>query len=200
MRAQAVNGTHILQRMVDAVEKVRQRLIAAAAALQSAGIEYAIVGGNAVAAWVKTIDPGGIRTTLDVDILVRREDFVAAKAALEAAGFTYRHAKSLDMFLDHPGASPREAIHILFALERVKDDQPEPNPDVSEFVEMDSIRFASLDALVRSKLSSYRLKDRMHLVDMLEVGLVNASWVARLRSTHPSLANRLQLMIDSPEG
>lgn len=182
--------------MVDAVELVRQRLIKAAGALRGAGIEYAIVGGNAIAAWVKTVDPGGIRTTLDVDILVRREDFAAVRAALEGAGFFYRHAKSLDMFLDSPTASPREAIHILFAGERVMSDQPEPNPDVNDAVEMDSVRFASLEALVRNKLSSYRLKDQMHVVDLIQIGLVDGSWAARLT---PALRDRLQRLLDSPE-
>ncbi len=186
----------IVQRMVNAVEKVRQRLIRACEALRAAGIDYAIVGGNAVAAWVKTVDPAGIRTTLDVDILVRRADFEAVKRALGAARFHYRHAGGLDMFLDHPGASPREAVHLLFAGETVKPDQPVPNPDVSESVEMDAIRFATLDALVKNKLSSYRLKDRMHLVDLIQIGLVDATWTRRLP---PALAQRLQTLLDAPD-
>ncbi|MBX3402860.1 MAG: nucleotidyltransferase family protein [Phycisphaeraceae bacterium] len=190
------DGGAILKRMVDAVEKVRQRLLRATAALKSAGIDYAVVGGNAVAAWVKTVDPGGIRTTLDVDVLVRRSDFEAARAALEAAGFVYRHAASLDMFLDDPAASPREAVHILFAREKVRDDQPEPNPDVSESVEMDSVRFATLDALVRNKLSTYRLKDRMHLIDLIQIGLVDQSWTQRFS---PTMGERLQSLLDSPD-
>jgi len=164
--------------MVDAVEQVRQRLLRTSRALQAAGIPYAIVGGNAVAAWVKTVDPGGIRTTLDVDVLIRRSDFDAAKSALENAGFVYRHARSLDMFLDSPHASPREAVHVLFANERVKPDQPEPNPDVSQAVEMDSVRFVAFDALVRVKLSSFRLKDQVHIQDLINVGLINPTWVA----------------------
>src|SRR5438093_1301571 len=119
----------ILQRMVDAVEQVRQRLLRTSKALRARGTPYAIVGGNAVAAWVKTVDPGGIRTTLDVDVLIRRQDFDAAKSALEQAGFVYRHAAGLDMFLDGADGSPREAVHLLFAGERVRPDQPEPNPD-----------------------------------------------------------------------
>jgi hypothetical protein len=190
------NSFDLLQRMVDAVELVRQRLLRAAKALESAGVQYAIVGGNAIAAWVKTIDPGGIRTTLDVDVLIRRIDFDSAKAALEQAGFVYPHAASLHMFLDGLNASPREAIHILFARERVRPDQPEPNPDVSEFVEMDSIRFAALEAMVRLKLSSFRLKDRVHLMDLADIGLVDRSWVPRLP---PPLNTRLQQVLDTPE-
>jgi len=58
----------LLQRMVDAVELVRQRLMRASQALQARGIAYAVVGGNAVAAWVATIDRAAVRNTQDVDV------------------------------------------------------------------------------------------------------------------------------------
>jgi hypothetical protein len=38
----------------------------------------------------------------------------------------------------------------------------------------------SLDALVRVKLTAFRTRDRMHLLDMLELGLIDASWFDRL--------------------
>jgi hypothetical protein len=44
------------ERMVRAVERVRQRLLRATAALDKAGIPYAVAGGNAVAAWVSRVD------------------------------------------------------------------------------------------------------------------------------------------------
>jgi hypothetical protein len=40
------------ERMIRAVEKVRERLRRAVAALEAAGVPYAVAGGNAVAAWV----------------------------------------------------------------------------------------------------------------------------------------------------
>ena len=70
------SASHIsLERMVNAVEKVRQRLLRATAALNAAGVKYAVAGGNAVAAWVSSVDESAVRNTQDVDILVRREDF-----------------------------------------------------------------------------------------------------------------------------
>jgi hypothetical protein len=57
----------LLQRMVDAVELVRQRLVRAATALGGAGVQYAVAGGNAVAAWVATVDRAGVRNTQDVE-------------------------------------------------------------------------------------------------------------------------------------
>jgi hypothetical protein len=42
----------LMQRMVRAVERVRERMHRAALALEQAGIPYAVIGGNAVAAHV----------------------------------------------------------------------------------------------------------------------------------------------------
>ena len=92
-----------------AVEKVRDRLRRAAAALEAAQIPYAVVGGNAVAALVSEVDEAAVRNTRDVDILLRRDDLERAKEALGKAGFIYRHVKSIDMFLDGPGTRARDA-------------------------------------------------------------------------------------------
>jgi hypothetical protein len=45
-------GSFSLERMVNAVENVRCRLLRAAAAVRAARVPYAITGGNAVALWV----------------------------------------------------------------------------------------------------------------------------------------------------
>src|SRR5436309_1604659 len=85
-------------RMEAAVERVRVRLLRAAQALDSAGVAYAVAGGNAVAAWVSRVDEAAVRNTRDVVILIRRSDLDAARAALEAAGFIYRHVASIVLF------------------------------------------------------------------------------------------------------
>src|SRR5271170_93376 len=112
---QAQYGEVSWERMIRAVEKVRERLRRAAAALEAAGVPYAVAGGNAVAAWVSRVDEAAVRNTQDVDILLRRSDLPGAIAAMRAAGFTHRHAASLEMFLDGPSASPRDAVHVVFA-------------------------------------------------------------------------------------
>src|SRR5262245_3032164 len=104
---------NLLDRMVRAVERVRERLHRAASALEEARIPYAVIGGNAVAAWVATVDESAVRNTQDVDILLRREDLEAANAALAKAGFVFRHVKGIDMFLDGPKAKARDAVHII---------------------------------------------------------------------------------------
>ncbi|HEX3355409.1 MAG TPA: hypothetical protein VHS31_00410 [Tepidisphaeraceae bacterium] len=183
--------------MVLAVERVRQRLLRAATALESAGVPYAVAGGNAVAAWVATVDPSAVRNTQDVDILLRRSDLPAATKALESAGFIYRHVSGIDMFLDGADARARDAIHIVLAGEKVRPEYHAPTPDVTEFEKPDQFRVIALQSLVKMKLTSFRDKDKTHLRDMLEIGLLDQSWVGRFQ---PELGAKLQQLIDSPEG
>ena len=192
-------GPVVWDRMVDAVEKVRDRLQRATAVLEEADIPYAVVGGNAVAAWVARVDVSAVRNTQDVDILIRREDLPAAIVAMEAAGFIYRHVASIDMFLDGPGTKARDAVHLLFSNELVRPDSIEPNADVGEYESSPDgkYRHLNLEALVRMKLTSYRDKDKTHLRDFLDVGLIDAEWPAKFR---PELGERLQRLIDTPDG
>jgi hypothetical protein len=183
--------------MVRAVEKVRQRLHRAATALEQAQVPYAIVGGNAVAAWVATVDEAAVRNTQDVDLLLRRSDLKAAKEAMAGQGFVFRHAASIDVFLDGPDAKARDAVHIVFAGEKVRPDHLQPTPAVEESERMGSITVLNLLALVGMKLTSFRDKDRTHLRDLIEVGLVDSSWPARLPA---ELGARLQTILDDPDG
>src|SRR5262249_37862527 len=184
------------ERTLGAVDKVRERLLRATSAMEKAGVAYAVCGGNAVAAWVGKIDQSAVRFTRDVDLLIRRADLDATKVALEQAGFIYKHAASVDMFLDGPQAKARDAVHIIFAGEKVKPDYVLPAPDVSEAEAAESFRVVQLPALVRMKLTSFRDRDRTHLRDMLEVGLIDESWRARFPAP---LGGRLQELIDTPE-
>ena len=192
-----VQGPFSIERVVIAVEKVRRRLLKAAAALKAAGVPYAVAGGNAVALWVSRVDESAVRNTRDVDILIRRADLDAARAALESAGFVYRRVAGMDIFLDGPDAKPRDAVHIVFASEKVRPAEPLPNPDVTESEQTDEFSVLALEALVRIKLTAFRDKDRTHLRDLIEVGLVDADWLPRLPSV---LAERLRLLLENPEG
>lgn len=195
--AQAWSQQSLLERMVTAVERVKERLQRATAALEAAEVPYAIVGGNAVAAWVATVDPAAVRNTQDVDILFRRGDLDAAEQALSKAGFVRRHAAGIDMFLDGPEPRFRDALHIVIAGEKVRPEYVIPAPDVSESVKPEHFRVIALETLAKMKLTSFRDKDRTHLRDMLEVGLIDQRLVARLPA---ELGRRLQSLIDTPEG
>jgi hypothetical protein len=186
-----------LDKMVQAVEDVRVRLIRVASALSDARVAYAVVGGNAVAAWVSSVDPAAVRNTRDVDVLLRREDLPRAIEALEADGFVHRQVAGIDMFLDGPAGRARDAVHIVFAREKVRPGEMEANPDVDDSSEADRFRVISLAALVRIKLTAFRDKDRMHLRDLIDVGLVDDSWPSRLPN---ELARRLGLLLNDPNG
>ena len=186
-----------LDRMVRAVEKVRQRLLRATAVLERAGIPYAVAECNAVAAWVSRVDEAAVRNTQDVDVLIRRSDLEAAKAALEQAGFIYRHSARLDLFLDGPQAKARDAVHLVFAGEKVRAEELLSNPDVTESEPAGPFRVLSLRALVQIKLTAFRDKDRVHLRDLLDVGLIDATWGQHYP---PELAARLQHLVDTPGG
>jgi hypothetical protein len=182
--------------MVRAVEKVKERLLRAATALEKAAIPYAVIGGNAVAAWVSRVDEAAVRNTQDVDLVLRRADLDAAKIALGTAGFVYRHAASVDMFLDGADAKARDAVHVIFSGEKVRPEYVLPVPDVAESESSGPFRVLNLEALVRMKLTSFRRKDQVHIQDMIGVGLIDASWIDRVP---PELAARLQEILDTPE-
>ena len=191
-----LTGQALWDRMNRAVEKVQERLEKTARTLEAANIPYAIIGGNAVRAWVAQVDESAVRTTRDVDILLRRTDLATAIAAMEQAGFVYRHSAGIDMFLDGPDAKARDAVHVLIAGEKVRESDFLAAPDVDESVVVDGHRTLALEALVRIKLNVFRDKDRMHLRDMLDIGLIDADWVRRFP---PALAARLQELVDNPE-
>jgi hypothetical protein len=189
-------GVEILDRMERAVAKVRERLLRAAAALTQAGVAYAVVGGNAVASWVATIDEGAVRNTRDVDLLVRRSDLPAITAALEQAGFVGGVLLDVVMFRDGPDGKPSEAVHLLFSGEKTRPDHTLPAPEIQTVNDPENFPVITLESLVTMKLMSHRLKDRVHLQDLIGVGLIDASWLAKLP---PDLGVRLKQILDTPD-
>jgi len=192
------------ENMSQGIEKVKDRLKRATKVLNDADIEYAVIGGNAVAAWVSKVDDSVVRNTRDVDILVRRDDLTAITFAMSTAGFIHKSVSILggkgriEMFLDGPRAKARDAVHLIFANERVTPESLEPSPDVTEIDnETEEFRLLALLALVTMKLTSYRDKDRVHLRDMIEIGQLNESWLDRVPV---SLRERLQTLLDDPDG
>ena len=185
------------ERALMAAEKVKERLRRATKALDAAGVPYAVVGGNAVAEWVARIDDEAVRNTKDVDLLVRRADFAAVQTALETAGFVYHHLLDVDVFIDGPQGKPSAGVHLLFAGEKVRPEDEHPCPELDESERAAEFQVVALLALVRMKLLAWRLKDRVHLLDMIQVGLLDATWPARLP---PPLGDRLQQLLDNPNG
>ncbi len=185
------------ERALMAAEKVKERCRRATKALAEAGVPYAVVGGNAVAEWVARVDEEAIRNTRDVDLLIRRPDLPATRAALEAVGFVYHELLGVDMFIDGPQGRPSGGVHLLYAGEKVRPEHVTPNPEVADSEPAADFQVVTLEALVVMKLNSNRLKDKVHLLDLIGVGQLDQTWPARLPA---ELAPRLQQLLDNPDG
>ena len=189
-------GDFSWERMIAAVDAVRERACRATSALGRAGIPHAVVGGNAVAAWVARVDVEAVRNTKGVDLLLRREDFKQTIEVLDSVGFVHQNVNGIDLFLDGPEGSVRSAVHVIFAAEKVRPGHPVPAPDVTDSEPGPEYTVATLDALVRMKLTAFRLKDKVHLLDLLDVGLIDEGWCGRFP---PELAARLREIIDAQD-
>ncbi len=185
-----------MDRIEEAFQKVQDRLRRATAILEQSGLAYAVIGGNAVIHWVSQVNPAAYRFTHDVDVLVRRDDLASVTKVMETAGFRYRHVRGIDMFMDGPKNKVEDAVHLLFAEEKVRPTDLAPTPSVEESIPGNGYQVLSLGALVRMKLTSFRLKDQTHLDDMLRVGLIDASLKERLPA---ELVERYQKILDQFE-
>ncbi len=190
-------GDALWERIEQAVEKVKDRLYRVTSALNSAQIPYAVIGGTAVQHWVSQVDESVVRNTRDVDIILNEPDLPRAKEVLSAHGFIYKQSAGVTMFLDGPDAKARDAVHVVFAGKKVRDDYPEPVPEINQYELIDNIRTLPFDRLVAMKLTSFRDKDRVHLRDMISIGIVDQSWLDRLSEV---LRSRLEQLLNDPNG
>lgn len=189
-------GERVLDRMENAVAKVKERLVRATTALAMSGVPYAVIGGNAIAAWVAKVDENAVRNTVDVDLLLKREDLDAAEEALSKVGFVRRHIAGIDCFLDGRKGKFRDAVHVIKAGEKVREEYILPAPTLDETEPGEHFRVLSLAALIRMKLTSFRPKDQTHLIDMIELKMIDATWCDR----YPvELANRLRELLNRPD-
>ncbi|MCA9147813.1 MAG: hypothetical protein KDA92_00875 [Planctomycetales bacterium] len=190
-------GDALWERIERAVEIVKDRLRRVVSALNGAGIPYAIIGGNAVQHWVSQVDESVVRNTRDVDIILNEPDLDRAITALSEVGFVYRRSSGLTMFLDGPDAKARDAVHVVFAGQKVREEYPEPVPQIDEFELMGDAHTLPFERLVRMKLTSFRDKDRVHLRDLISTGLIDESWLVQLAAP---LRLRLEQLLNDPDG
>ena len=192
-----ITGEALWDRMERAVERVNERLRKTVRILEEAKIPYAIVGGHAVRAWVAQVDEGAVRTTKDVDVLLRRENLPDMIQAMTQNGFYHRETVGVDIFTEKPDESAREAVHVVIANEMVKPGEFDPNPDLEPKIRANDFNTVLFPKLVRMKLNSFRDKDRVHLRDMIDVGLIDRSWLERFPAP---LSERLKIILDDPLG
>jgi hypothetical protein len=155
---------------VDQLFEVAGRL---AKALSEAGIEYRVVGGFAAYMHVNEVEPMAARLTRDIDVAVDRADLDAIIQAVRPLGFEFRHAAGVDMLVDAEAPKAHSAVHLLFIREKVRKEDAEPVPGFSAAVRYDNgVSIVSIADLVKMKLTSFRLKDRVHIQDLDGVGLI----------------------------
>lgn len=169
------------ERAFMAAEHVRERLHRTTAALDRHGVPYAVIGGHAVAAHVARVDCDAVRNTNDVDILLRRDDWMQAVSAMQQAGFDAAEVAGIPMFVDRDDPSPRRGVHVVFAAERTRANDAHAAPDVTDFeVAEEGYRVVNLRALLIMKLTAFRRKDQVHVEDMLELNMLPREMVAQL--------------------
>jgi hypothetical protein len=163
-----------VEQLLDTVRRLAQ-------AFTQAGLDYRVVGGVAVFLHVHQRDPGAARSTRDVDIAVDRAQLQAIVEAVRPFGFTYRHTAGVDMLVDSREPKARSSVHMVFVREKVRPDYVEPVPDFSPPTRtVEGVLLAPVADLVRMKLTSYRLKDRVHIQDLDAVGLITREMEAQL--------------------
>lgn len=118
-------------------------------------------------------------------------------AALEEVGFIHSFTFGIDIFVGGHAGKAREAVHILFAGERVKPQDAVPAPDRAAAELIDGYQTMGLDRLIAMKPTAFRLKDRVHLLDMIDVGLIDPATLARLPE---ALRPRLEQLLANPDG
>jgi hypothetical protein len=126
-----------------------------------------------------------------------KSDLDRAIPALEAEGFIYRRSAGVTMFLDGPDAKARDAVHVVFAGRKVREEYPEPVPEIDQYEVMGDARTLPFERLVAMKLTSFRDKDRVHIRDMISIGLIDETWLNRLPR---DLQVRLDELLNDPDG
>jgi hypothetical protein len=185
-------GSH-WERYIMAMDAVTDRLERITRALEEASVPYALIGGQAVALWVSTKDPAAVRTTKDVDILLRKDDLPRARAAALTVDMDYLEVVGVGMFLERTDPNPRHGVHLIWAGEKVRPEAPLPAPGIDQRIELEpGKQVVTLPALVLMKLLSNRDQDRVHLRDMIEVGLVDREM---LKDLNQDLASRLDALL-----
>jgi len=179
-----------------AVQRVEELVRKVAAALEAANVPYALIGGNAVAAWVSTVDAEAVRATKDVDILLRRADLATASRALAPLNLIPVELLGVHMFVDRDHQSPKSGVHVVVANELIRPHYQHPAPDPDQGVRVAEFRILSLAALVAMKLESYRDIDRAHVRDLSNVGLITEELIRQLPD---DLRAKLQALLSAPE-
>ncbi len=170
-----------LERTFQWLQTQRMLLHEVTSAFESSRIPYAVIGGFAVQAWVSTIDPDATRNTADIDLLVNRADLFRITELLGAIGLTSVADSMLPIFVSADNLSPRSGVHLHFANEKFHPDDVVSAPSAQSVSQNNlGFRVVSLLDLITMELQSFRLHQQVDLIDLFEIGLIDATWKSRL--------------------
>lgn len=150
------------------------------AAMEALGLSYRIIGGVAAFFHVFEREPDRARSTMDVDAAVARTDLPQIIAEAEKAGFRHEHVRGIDSLVDPDQPGARSAVHLIFLGEKVRPSDLAEIPASDPIRTKEGIWICPVDDLVRMKLTSFRLKDKVHTQDLDGVGLITAEIEAAL--------------------
>ncbi len=188
----------IVMKAERAPEKVHERMLRTAQALEKASVPFVVIGGNAVAIWVATKDEGAVRNTKNVDILLERRNLELAVQAMSAGGFDVAEVDGVTVFLDRDDPMPSRGVHVLYAEEKVRPHDLHAAPSVSIGVRSpEGVPAVNLRELLILKLNAFRNIDRVHIRDLLLVGLIDDTLAAQIP---PELRPRLEEIRANPDG
>ena len=120
------------------------------------------------------------RLTRDVDVAIDRSDLQRISNVAEEFGFRYQHVAGIDMPVDAKEPKKRSDAHLLL-VESSRFSEPT--------ITAEGILLAPVSHLVRMNLTSFRLRDKTHVIDMDSVGLITPEIEAALSGP---LRRRLQ--------
>ena len=161
------SGLSSWERCLRAAEQVQERLGRSTAALNATGVPYAVIGDNAVRAWVERVDESAVRATPIVELLLRRRDLPAAEAALLQAGFLHATPQPASLrhghivLIDGPDGRSREGLFVAFSGERLIASDAYALPDVSESEQFEKFGVVNLAALVRMEVTTFKNLNRL---------------------------------------
>jgi hypothetical protein len=182
--------------MFEAFEIVRQRQSTICDALESKDIPYALSGSNATYQWIASVEESAVRAFRNVEFIVPRCAANAVANALSSIGLTATVESDRILFRDKSKLRDRWCDRALFAEDPLSHKQCSV-PDLEWVENVNGFHVLPLATLVEFQLTRWTLDDRVDLRDMIDVGLVDSTWTAKLSA---ELAGRLQHLLDTPDG
>jgi hypothetical protein len=120
------------------------------------------------------------RLTAHVNIAVDRSDLARIAEAVAPYGLKYRHVAGVDMLVNAKEPRAVTGVHMIFVREKVRSEYLEAVPGFSQPTRLRGLMLAPVADLLRLKLTSFRMKDRVHVQDMDSVGLITPEIEASL--------------------